>query len=111
MKRCAVQRVEWMESPNVSGLWAQGIVGARFTTLMFFTASSPAAAAPVACRNGFLPSVPMLRCPFRGLFLHSLTEACAAGRLRFHGLLQQLTDPEAFKTVLKVGARSSGRSV
>jgi hypothetical protein len=38
---------------------------------------------------------------FRSLFLHALNEAYAAGKLRFHGSLQQLADPEGFKILLK----------
>ena len=38
---------------------------------------------------------------FRGLFLRALKEAYAAGKLRFHDTLQQLTDPERFNTLLK----------
>jgi hypothetical protein len=38
---------------------------------------------------------------FRGLFLHGLKEAYAAGKLRLHGSLQPLADPESFKTKLK----------
>jgi Putative transposase/Transposase zinc-binding domain len=55
----------------------------------------------IACREGFFLPVRVLSRLFRGLFLHAFKEAYTAGKLRFHGSLQQLTDPERFKTALK----------
>jgi len=61
----------------------------------------PTAAALVACRNGFFLPVRVLSRLFRGLFLRGLNEAYAAGKLRFHGSVQPLVDPENFQTVLQ----------
>jgi hypothetical protein len=55
----------------------------------------------VACRNRFFLPVRVLSRLFRGLFLHGLKEAYTAGKLRLHGSLQPLADPESFKTRLK----------
>jgi len=55
----------------------------------------------VACRNGFFLPVRVLSRLFRGLFLHAIKEAYAAGKLGFHGSLQPLADPESFKTAVK----------
>jgi len=55
----------------------------------------------VACRNGFFLPVRVLSRLFRGLFLRGLNEAYAAGKLRFHGSVQPLVDPENFQTVLQ----------
>jgi hypothetical protein len=55
----------------------------------------------IACRQGFFLPVRVLSRLFRGLFLHALKEACTAGKLRFHGSLQHLADPEGYKTLLK----------
>jgi hypothetical protein len=57
----------------------------------------------IACRSGFFLPVRVLSRLFRGRFLHALKEAYTSGKLRFHGSLQQLTDPESFKPVLKGG--------
>ena len=53
------------------------------------------------CRNGFFLPVRVLSCLFRGLFLHYLEEAYAAGKLQFHGSLQHWIDPQSFKTQVK----------
>jgi hypothetical protein len=55
----------------------------------------------IACRNRFFLPVRVLSRLFRGLFLHGLKEAYAAGKLALHGSLQKLADPESFKTELK----------
>jgi len=55
----------------------------------------------IACRNRFFLPVRVLSRLFRGLFLHGLKEAYAAGKLAWHGSLQPLADPESFKTALK----------
>lgn len=52
----------------------------------------------IACRNGFFLPVRVLSRLFRGLFLYGLEDAYAAGKLKFHGSLQPLADPENFKT-------------
>lgn len=62
---------------------------------------SPDGSRWVACRNGFFLPVRVLSRLFRGLFLHGLKQAYAAGKLQFHGSLQPLVDPEGFKTVLR----------
>jgi hypothetical protein len=46
----------------------------------------------IACRNGFFLPVRVLSRLFRGLFLHGLKEAYAAGKLRLQGFLQPLAD-------------------
>jgi hypothetical protein len=38
---------------------------------------------------------------FRGLFLYYFEEACTSGKLKFHGSLQPLADPQTFKTLVK----------
>ena len=55
----------------------------------------------VACRKRFFLPVRVLSRLFRSLFLHGLKEAYAAGKLRLHGSLQPLADPENFKTRIK----------
>jgi len=55
----------------------------------------------IACRKGFFLPVRVLSRLFRGLFLHALKEAYAAGELGFHGSLQPLSNPDKFKTALK----------
>jgi len=55
----------------------------------------------VPCRDGFFLSVRVLSRLFRGLFLYYLEEAYAGGKLKFHGSLQPLADPQTFKTLVK----------
>lgn len=55
----------------------------------------------IPCRDGFFLPVRALSRLFRGLFLHALKEAYAAGKLRFHGTVRQLADPEGFQALLK----------
>jgi len=62
---------------------------------------SPDGSRWVACRNSFFLPVRVLSRLFRGLFLRGLNEAYAAGKLRFHGSVQPLVDPENFQTVLQ----------
>jgi hypothetical protein len=55
----------------------------------------------IHCRKGFFLPVRVLSRLFRGLFLHYIEEACAAGKLTFHGSLQPLADRQNFKTLVK----------
>jgi hypothetical protein len=50
----------------------------------------------LSCRPGFFLPVRILSRLYRGKFLALLQEACAAGRLGFHGRLADLTEPRAF---------------
>jgi hypothetical protein len=52
----------------------------------------------------FLP-VRVLSRLFRGVFLHSLEQAQAAGKLRFNGSLQKLADTDAFAHLMKTCRR------
>jgi hypothetical protein len=54
----------------------------------------------VACRPRFLLPVRVLSCRFRRLYLHYLEQAYRAGKLRFHGQLQHLSDPASFARYL-----------
>jgi hypothetical protein len=51
--------------------------------------------------DGFFLSVRVLSRLFRGLFLHYLEQAYASGKLKFHGSLQPLADPQTFKALVK----------
>lgn len=51
----------------------------------------------VRARKGFFLPVRVLSRMFRGLFLHALRRAYAAGKLRFFGALQHLQEPTAFQ--------------
>jgi hypothetical protein len=62
---------------------------------------SPDGRSWVACRNGFFLPVRVLSRLFRGLFLHALKEAHAAGKLGLQGTLLPLANPEGFKSALK----------
>jgi hypothetical protein len=55
----------------------------------------------IPCRNGFFLPVRVLSRLFRGLFLHGLQQAHAAGALQFHGSLQKLGEADAFATLMK----------
>jgi len=55
----------------------------------------------VHSRNGFFLPVRVLSRLFRGLFLSYLQQAFDAGKLGFHGRLADLSNPEAFKGLLK----------
>jgi Putative transposase/Phage integrase, N-terminal SAM-like domain len=55
----------------------------------------------VPCRKGFFLSVRVLSRLFRGLFLYYFEEAYTSGKLKFHGSLQPLADPQTFKTLVK----------
>ena len=61
----------------------------------------------VACRRRrfFLP-VRVLSCRFRKLYLRHLEKVYAAGKLRFHGELQHLSDPASFARYLAPLRRS-----
>src|ERR1700724_2716873 len=50
----------------------------------------------VACRPRFLLPVRVLSCRFRRLYLRYLEQAYRAGKLRFHGQFQHLSDPASF---------------
>jgi hypothetical protein len=54
----------------------------------------------VACRPGFFLPVNVLSCRFRKLYLRYLEQAYAAGKLRFYGELQELSDPKNFARYL-----------
>lgn len=59
----------------------------------------------IRCRDDFFLPVRVLSRLYRGLFLHRLQEAFAAGKLQFHGKLQGLNDPEQFKAALKASRK------
>ena len=52
-------------------------------------------------RANFFLSVRVLSRLFRGLFLHALQQVHAAGKLRFHGALENLADADAFAQLIK----------
>jgi hypothetical protein len=54
----------------------------------------------VACRPGFFLPVRVLSRRFRTLYLRYLEQAYAAGKLQFHGKLEQLSEPLAFARYL-----------
>jgi hypothetical protein len=54
----------------------------------------------VACRPGFFLPVTVLSRMFRGLFLHYLTKAFAAGTLHFFSAHRHLHEPAAFRRYL-----------
>jgi hypothetical protein len=55
----------------------------------------------ISSRKRFFLPVRVLSRLFRGLFLHYLQKAYSAGKLKFHGSLQELNDPENFDAFLK----------
>jgi hypothetical protein len=54
----------------------------------------------IACRQGFFLPVRVLSRMFRGLFLHYLEKAFAAGELRFFSAHRPLQEPAAFRRYL-----------
>jgi putative transposase/transposase-like zinc-binding protein len=54
----------------------------------------------VACRPGFFLPVKVLSRRFRKLYLRYLEQTYAAGKLEFHGELQELSDPKSFARYL-----------
>jgi hypothetical protein len=54
----------------------------------------------IACRPGFFLPVTVLSSMFRGLFLHYLTKAFAAGALHFFSAYRHLQEPAAFRRYL-----------
>jgi len=54
----------------------------------------------ISCRPGFFLPVRVLSSMFRGLFLHYLTKAFAAGALNFFSAHRQLHEPVAFQRYL-----------
>jgi hypothetical protein len=54
----------------------------------------------IACRQGFFLPVRVLSRMFRGLFLHYLEKAFAAGELRFFSAYHPLHEPAAFRRYL-----------
>jgi hypothetical protein len=54
----------------------------------------------IACRPGFFLPVTVLSSMFRGLFLHYLTKAFAAGALNFFSAYRHLHEPAAFRRYL-----------
>jgi hypothetical protein len=61
---------------------------------------APAGKSWIACRPGFFLSVRVLSRMFRGLFLHYLEKAFAAGELRFFSAHRPLHEPTAFRRYL-----------
>jgi hypothetical protein len=55
----------------------------------------------IPSRKRFFLPVRVLSRLFRGLFLHYLQKAYSAGKLKFHGSLQDLNDPVKFDALLK----------
>jgi hypothetical protein len=55
----------------------------------------------ISSRPRFFLPVRVLSRLFRGIFLHRLKEACAAGEIQFHGRLQELNTAEKFKAWLQ----------
>ena len=60
----------------------------------------------IRCRDDFFLSVRVLSRLYRGVFLHRLEEAYAAGKIKLHGELQKLNDPERFKAALKASRKT-----
>ena len=60
----------------------------------------------IGCRENFFLPVRVLSRLYRGLFLHHLEQAYAAGKLQFHGKLQELNDPAKFKSLLKAARKT-----
>jgi len=58
---------------------------------------SPDGSRWIACRRGFFLPVRVLSRLFRGLFLHSLEKAFAAGELKFFAAQRHLHEPAAFR--------------
>jgi hypothetical protein len=54
----------------------------------------------ISCRSGFFLPVTVLSRMFRGLFLHYLEKACAAGELHFFSEHRHLHEPTAFRRYL-----------
>ena len=54
----------------------------------------------IPCRPGFFLPVRVLSRRFRTLYLFYLEQACAAGKLQFHGELKHLSDPQSFARYL-----------
>jgi len=54
----------------------------------------------IACRPGFFLPVKVLSRRFRNVYLRYLEQAYAAGKLQFHGDLEQLTDTKSFTRYL-----------
>ena len=54
----------------------------------------------IACRPGFFLPVKVLSRRFRKLYLQYLEQAYAAGKLQFHGDLEQLADAQNFARYL-----------
>lgn len=64
-------------------------------------------------RDRWIPSRPRFFLPvrvlsrlYRGIFLHRLEQACAAGKVQFHGRLQELNTPAQLKRLLKVSRKT-----
>src|SRR5437899_10977836 len=60
----------------------------------------------VGCRPRFLLPVRVLSSRFRRLYLRFLEQAYTAGKLRFHGQLQHLSDPASFARYLATLSKS-----
>jgi hypothetical protein len=61
---------------------------------------APDGASWISCRPGFFPPVRVLSRMFRGLFLHYLEKAFAAGHLSFFSAHRHLHEPAAFRHYL-----------
>jgi hypothetical protein len=59
----------------------------------------------ISCRPNFFLPVRVLSRLFRGIFLHCLQQAHAAGKLQFHGSLERLGDPGVFVALMKTCRR------
>ena len=59
----------------------------------------------IGCRPNFFLPVRVLSRLFRGVFLHCLQQAHAAGKLDFRGSLERLADPGAFAALMKTCRR------
>lgn len=55
----------------------------------------------ISCREEFLLPVPVLSRLYRKLFLTALKKAFDQGKLEFHGQIEHLTQPHAFRKLLK----------
>jgi hypothetical protein len=55
----------------------------------------------IPCRKSFFLPIRVLSRLFRGLFLHYLQKAYAAGKLQFHGTIRELIDPQKFMAFVK----------
>ena len=100
-----VKRVKGVEDLNIRIVRAQGIVGVGVTIHHIHFLVPGGGIAPdgkswIPCRPGFFLPVQVLSRMFRGLFLHYLEKAFAAGKLNFFSAHRHLHDPAAFRRYL-----------